>query len=299
MGEAKQRAKTEKNFGKIPKERSKRGLIVSSPIKVEGNSVRFIGGGLDSQELRFALLFWDKLVWPSTAIMGSPPTPDEQFLLDAGILTRPRYQVNGDIAREIARTQFAAFNERNNAEPGCWAMSQGERAFLYIGENQLEGGGAALELHRAIPIPAHDVPLNEILEFKERRKDELWLLRDKLDSFVSELETEQDRDASMLKNISEIDQACSNLLILGKEWQFPVHLSNLKTSFSLTAGKFIPAAKLGLLAGLQYGLVAAGAAAGVAGLASTLEIKGDFGLRGLKKPASPYKYAYHIERELK
>lgn len=298
MGEAKQRAALEENFGKIPKERNKRGLIVSVPTVIQGAHATFATGELDPQELRFSLLFWDQLVRPTVFGFGFGPTSDEHFLMTSGILTKPQYNIRGDLAQGIARIQYDAFKDRNDAEPGRWAMSQGERAFLYIGEDKLENGGITLELHRAIPIPAHDVPLNEILEFKERRKDELWLLREKLDSFASNIEKADDRDASLKKTVSEIDQACSNLIILGKEWQFPVYLSNIKTSFSLTAGKFFPAANLAWMAAHPYGLVAAAAAAGIAGLGSTLEIKADYGLRGIKKPTSPYKYAYQIHSEL-
>jgi hypothetical protein len=68
--------------------------------------------------------------------------------------------------------------ELNDEEPGVWALSQGEKSlFLEHGLGLFsEGSGMSLNLLRAIPIPAKDVPLNEILEFKEKRKDELLVL---------------------------------------------------------------------------------------------------------------------------
>jgi hypothetical protein len=298
MGEAKRRNEKEANFGKVPKQASYRGLVVSPPITIEGTSLQIKSSNLDPQELRFALLFWDRLVWPTSNAIHLASGPDESFLESAGTLIRPNYTFYGDMARGIARGQVQAFKELEIAEPGVWALAQGENSFSWK-ENFLdEGKGALVELHRAIPIPKHDVPLAEILEFKERRKDELLLLRYKLESFISVIESSPDRTEALNNSIKELDQACSNLLILGKEWQFPVYLSNIKASFSLTAPKFGSFAYGGWLAGERYGLTAATAAAGIAGVISTFEVKADYGLRSIKKPASPYKYAYQIHNEL-
>jgi hypothetical protein len=162
-----------------------------------------------------------------------------------------------------------------------------------------EGEGALVELHRAIPVPKHDVPLTEILEFRQRRRDELILLRHQLESFVAEIEGSADKSIALQKCVAELDQACSNLLAVGKEWQFPVYLSNIKASFSLSPQKFLPAVAGGWAMGLPYGLPAATAVAGAFGAISTLEIKGDYGLRLMKRPRSPYRYAFQMHEELR
>ena len=43
--------------------------------------------------------------------------------------------------------------------------------------------GALVELHNAIPVPDLNTPLEEILEFKFRRNDELNRLRLEMDNF--------------------------------------------------------------------------------------------------------------------
>ncbi|WP_158301155.1 DUF6236 family protein [Janthinobacterium sp. BJB426] len=298
MGEAKSRKLHEENFGKVPKVKAYRGLVISPPLEIEGSRLLVKSAALDPQELRFALLFWDKLVWPSSRAIHIGSGPNELFLESAGILSRPDYTFNGDGAQGVALGYFAAFQDREKAEPGVWAMSQGERSLNLIGQYQEKEKGALLELHRAIPLPSIDVPLQEILEFKEKRKDELWLLRNRLDSLLSDLDVADDRELAFAKQIKEIDEACANLIAVGRDWKFPVLLSNLKASFNLTPSKFLPAIAGGWAMGKEYGLTAAATAAGVAGLVSTLEIKGDFGLRGVLKPNSPYQYAFHIDREL-
>jgi hypothetical protein len=299
MGEAKRRKEQEKNYGQVPKKAEYRGLVVSPPVIIDGTSLQIKSSQLDPQELRFALLFWDRLVWPTSNMIHIEGSQDTLFLEETGTLIRPRYTAYGDVAQGFAKIQVQAFEDLDKSEPGVWALAQGENSFLWK-DNFLEADkGALVELHRAIPIPRHDVPLAEILEFKDRRKDELILLRYKLESFITEIESSTDKTESLNKSIAELDSACSNLLILGKEWQFPVYLSNIKASFSLTAPKFSGFSYAGFKLAESYGLTAATIAAGIGGAVSTLEFKGDFGLRSVKKPMSPYKYAFHINNELR
>ena len=299
MGEAKRREQIEPNFGHVPKKANYRGLVVSPPIEIEGNRLMAKSSNLDPQELRFALLFWDRLVWPSSRFIHFASGPDETFLESAGILNRTEYTFNGDVAQGIAKGHIQAYQDLERTEPGVWALAQGENSFLLKEGLADEGNGALIELHRAIPIPKHDVPLAEILEFKQRRRDELVLLRYQLESFVSEMESAEDKTLALQKHIAALDEACSNLLAVGKEWQFPVYLSNLKASFSLTPAKFLPAVIGGWKMGERYGLTAATAVAAAAGAVSTLEIKGDYGLRTIKRPTSPFRYAYLIDQELR
>lgn len=298
MGESKQRKQTEPNFGRVPKNANFRGLVVSPPIEIDGTRLFAKSSNLDPQELRFALLFWDRIVWPSSRAIYFASGPDEVFLESAGILTRPEYTVYGDGAQGIARGQFQAYQDLENSQPGAWALSQGENSFLLKEGLIDEGKGTLIALHRAIPVPKQSTPLAEILEFRLRRRDELVLLRYQLESLVSDIEDSEDKVSALQKRVVELDQACANLLSVGKEWKFPVYLSNFKASFSLSPQKFLPALAGGWKMGESYGLTAATAVAAFAGAASTLEIKADFGLRSIRRPESPYRYAFQIHQEL-
>ena len=315
MGEANRRKQIDPNYGRAPKssnfgssvvrppnklkDSSYRGLVVSPPIQIEGTRLFAKSSNLDPQELRFALLFWDQLVWPSSRAIHFGSGPDEEFLERAGVLTRPEYTFYGDVAQGIARTQIQAYQDLERTEPGMWALAQGENSLLLKEGFADEGSGALVELHRAIQVPKHDVPLAEILEFRQRRRDELVLLRHQLESFVFEIQGSEDKSLALEKRVAELDQACSNLLALGKEWRFPVYLSNIRASFSISPMKFLPLVGVGWKIGEPYGLTAATAVAAITGAVSTLEIKGDYGLRSMKLPTSPYRYAYHMHEELR
>src|SRR3989442_5161137 len=103
MGDAKRRKQADPNFGRIPKRPAHRGLVISPPLEIEGERLFIKSTSLHPQELRFALLFWDRLVWPSSRAIHIASGPDEQFLESAGVLRRPDYTFNGDAAQGIAR----------------------------------------------------------------------------------------------------------------------------------------------------------------------------------------------------
>lgn len=299
MGEAKRRKLAESNFGRVPKSANNRGLVVSPPLEIEGSRILAKSSNLDPQELRFSLLFWDRLVWPSSRAIHFTSGADEQFLESAGVLTRPEYTFNGDVAQGIAKGQFQAYQDLERSEPGCWALSIGENSLLLKDGSAVEGKGASIELFRAIPIPTLDVPLAEILEFRHRRHDELVLLRHYLESLVEEVGAATDKQLALQTRVAEVDAACAALLIVSKEWRFPMYLSNIKASFNLSPVKFLPAVAGGWKLGEPYGLAAATAAAAAAGAASTLEVKGDFGLRSTVRPASPFRYSFLAHEELR
>jgi Family of unknown function (DUF6236) len=299
MGEAKRRKEIDPNYGFIPKAASHRGLVVSTPVEIEGKSVTFKGVHIHPQELRFALLFWDRLVLPCSRFFAFGPSNDEQFLVSAGILRKLEYAFVGDVAEGVKRGQIETFRSLERSEPGVWALAQGENSFLVAQGLVEEGAGASVELHRAIPIPKHDVPLIDILEFKQRRRDELLRLRFHLDSFVGAIDAVEDRPTELEKKIAEIDKVCADLLTVGKEWQFPFNLSDFKTSVTLNLGRAGTTALAAWKVAESYGLKLATVAAAIGGVASTLDIKPGSGLRSIKRPLSPYRYVYQVHDELR
>jgi hypothetical protein len=166
-------------------------------------------------------------------MISTKHSPDEEFLEGVGFLIRPNYRFTGDWAQGVAKMQIQAFADHDAREPGQWSLAQGENS-LFLHDKLLEpNAGALLELQHAIPIPDKDVPLNEVLEFKRRRDDELQRLRAELDGFIAAINQAEDKEAELQKRIATIDAACADALRVSREWQFPVRLTNLKASVEL------------------------------------------------------------------
>ncbi|AZD34676.1 hypothetical protein C4K22_1923 [Pseudomonas chlororaphis subsp. aurantiaca] len=298
MGEAKYRKENDPNYGKPLKNNEQRGLIISPPMKINGTTIIAGQGHIDPIELRFSLLFWDKLAWPHNNFVNMKGNGDTDHLAKCGILTRPQYDVRGDMGTAIAKGYIDTYSQLENKEPGQWAMAQSERGLL-LSQNVLDPEkGAILELQRAIPIPSFDVALDDILEFKARRQDELLLFRHHLENLVLEIKNSENSAQALNKTLADLDIVCSDLLKVSKEYQLPFHISNLNTSFNINPIKLFEAGKKGWDLGAPYGLKAASAAAVAGGILSTISIKGDFGFRSVKAPKSPYRYAYSINKEL-
>ena len=302
MGEAKIRKATDPSYGKVPKKHPSRGLIISTPIQIDTTNYSFSAeGGLDPSELRFSLLYWDKLVHPQSNFFRFDGGDDAKFLVSAGLLTQPPYMFRGgDPISILFNTYMAAFSDLENKEPGVWSLLEGEKS-LFINNsatNLINDSGMSLELIRAIPVPAADVPLNEILEFKEKRKDELMIFREHIDQLVYEIQNSPARTETFNRIAKEVDAACADLLKVGHEWQVPFHLSDFKATFNFDSVKFLGAVGGAWKLGEQYGLTAATSAAAVAGLISTINVKSDVSLRSIKKPRSPYRYALLAHKEL-
>lgn len=299
MGEAKRRKLADPKYGK-----PQRGLIVSPPIEIDGTTLKARSSNLDPQELRLAALFWDKIVWPSSRAIHFGSGPDEQFLEQVGVLTRPDYTVWGDAAQGFAQGQIKAFEELDAREPGQWCLAQGENSLLIRGGQLVAAPSPQLELHQAIPVPDKDVPLAEVLEFKQRRHDELWALRAELDDFVAAINAAEDKEDELSRHVVLVDRACADAIRVGAEWQFPVRLTNFKSTYELRPFQTLAGAFSGALGSQAIPLTAthavlAGAIGAAAASTSTLKLSFDgFEWRGLRPRQGPYRYVYQFHREL-
>ncbi len=292
MGQAKERKLRDPNYGK-PRHR---GIVISPKVRADTGGRFEITGGLHPQELRFSLLFWDELVWPD-GVVACGKTPEEEFLISSGVLSRPEYYLDGVLNQIYPEMQFQAYSEREEAEPGVWSISQGPNSLLLTGDYLEADKGASIQLIRSVPIPAEDVPLQEILEFKYRRSDELLHFRAHIELLSSGISASPDSEDELQKHIANIRTVCSDLEAVGRDWQFPMRLSNFNASINFKPS--LVSKVVGAWEGAEnFGLEGQVLAAAAVGLNSLVEIKTDFAIRSPRVPRSPYKYAYHIGNEL-
>lgn len=147
---------------------------------------------LDSQELRFWLTYWDEIGICDNNVEPRVLSSTEQLLRDADILNR--YAMNWACeveGRELVEDSFLmTFQRINKAEPGKWSAAVEGRSLCYpplkkqivskhTGE---ELSGVLVTLDRALPVPAADVVLDDVLEFRRRRRAELLAFRASMDA---------------------------------------------------------------------------------------------------------------------
>ncbi|HAV1764891.1 TPA: hypothetical protein JG926_001706 [Enterobacter hormaechei subsp. steigerwaltii] len=143
--------------------------------------------GFSTDEVHYYALYWDELVvLDSSNISLSIPKQDE--LLAAGILKRPKMFTKGmlDISQFshlYANFQIEVLKDLRAKEKSTdWLLHQVGDEFNFgvysSGKDILR-----LELLKALPVPNKDLHIEEILEFKQKYKDDLNALH----SYIAEL----------------------------------------------------------------------------------------------------------------
>lgn len=295
VGESKRRRAADPSYGK-----PKYGLIVSCPLTLDGKTGLSIKStDLDAQDLRSSLLFWDRLAWPDNNLIAVGAGPDATYLEQTKVLTRPRYRFHSGGVDVFLRAQEACFTELDASEPGLWAIGQGENSILLEQGSLQSGPGAVVELLNAIPVPDKDVPLNEILEFKLKRYDELSALREEINKLAAQVAESDDPAFELVQRLAEVDEKSTAAMRVTSEWQFPVRLSDMKVSVEIKPGEVARDSLLAAAAGQTLaGTTAAVAAALGQGILSSLKIVAGPRWNGLKKRITPYRYVTQVHEQL-
>lgn len=299
MGQAKFRKANDPSYGK-PTSRI-RGLIISPPIELSKDELFVKNSGLDVQDLRISLLYWDRLLNPQNQPIGFGPSPDEEFLISSGILSRPTYKTSSESTGEIVlEAQTNALLDMQNKEPGVWSLNHSENSIIVKGNLPTSDKGVTIQLLNALPIPSAEVPLAEILEFKQKRRSELLAFRLHFEGMASVIEQSPDSEEALRLAIKEIDKSCSDLVRTTREWQFPVKLSNVSASFNLDLGKAFTSAVDAWKSAdlLSLGLTEKAIISGSVAVSSQFKISRDISLQPFRKTASPYRYIYSAQKYL-
>jgi hypothetical protein len=183
-----------------------RGLVISYPIEVSNTAGRV--EGLDLQELRMSLLFWDKLDFPANNVFHFGLDPECQFLKGAGILSRTNIPLSGgNAASVVVQAHLDAFRILDAKEPGVWSLSNGRNAISFPEADLEQGRGVLVSLHRAIPVPDKEVPLQDVLEFRAKRRAELMVLRHHLEDIYERVISAADGALAMTKELESLQRA--------------------------------------------------------------------------------------------
>jgi hypothetical protein len=300
MEQASNRKMSDPNY--VNSENRTRGIIIHSPTTINADgTITVKQSNLDSQDLRSALLYWDKLSFPRNQVIYIGGGPEAKELVNCGIMERPTIDVipSGDSDLIMTSAEAIALQQYDQKEPGVWSVGSGANSLSYSGSKS--GTGTGLELYNSLPIPGENVPLVEILDFKERRRSELLMFRSHMDSMISAITSADDSGEALIKALKDLDEACANLISVTKEWKLPVRLANFKASINFNFAKSATAAAAAWKATdtLALGKTEQAVAATVAGISSNFKLSADIEFQKIKRPTSPYKYLYQATQELK
>ncbi|HEY9213616.1 MAG TPA: DUF6236 family protein [Ancylobacter sp.] len=287
MGEAKRRKEADPRYGK-----PWRGLVVSPPIEVGGQSLTIKSSNLDPQELRSNLLFWDKLDFPEQNLFHFGLSPDAEFLVSAGVLQRTRIHFSGggemgDIFRSLHVAAYTALDEK---EPGTWSLATGERSISFSDEALEVGRGVLVRLYDAIPVPDKDVPLADILEFRARRSDELIALRTHLEAIYQRVINAGDGALAWNSEVESLQRAIQDHIKASKETGFRLRLAGLSANLNLAAAGAVAAAAFSQGLPLIPSLVT--------GAAAIISVDAGVALKRHRAVPTPFRYVTAYREEV-
>jgi hypothetical protein len=254
---------------------------------------------IPAQQLRFALLFWDKIDAAETTTMRFHGGPDETYLEDIGILQRTT------VVRRSDRSHFFCYvdapsdvwRHHESREPGVWSICQPRRSLSCDEPSRHapdeNGRGVLVKLHRAVPVPQKDVPLEDIVRFKEKRRPELLAFRHHLERLYQDIVASPDQALRTQSETEALQLAIADMIRSSRGSKMLWRLVDFDASLSL---------ELPLATALAAGVAAVSGMPKVAELlvltsAASLSVSVGPGMAGAKAHGTPFRYitSYHNE----
>lgn len=268
-----------------------RGIILSNPMNISGTSVSIENSNLDASELRRALLFWDLVAWPASSGIYLSGGPDEDFLMSEKRLVRPKFNMNGDAATGLSMAFTETLKILEQKRPGQWMMSNGKSSLALSGKELHNDRGVLTTLSNLIPVPMHDMPLEDVLRFKDKRLPEVMALRSALDRLYQDWVNSEDQEHQLRLAINAVDLASADMIKVARENRSLFTLSSWKMSFSVSPVDTFK----GFLGGKVFGLDTVSSL--LIGAASAISFSKDVGLKSANRN-SPFSYIASIHSEL-
>ncbi|AVQ01920.1 hypothetical protein B7G68_08715 [Caulobacter segnis] len=276
-----------------------RGLVMSPPAKIGPEGLE-VEDQLDLQELRSTLLFWDRIDYPSNNAFPGQTGPEEDFLIAEGVMSRSGIVVAGqsDAGLTQRHAHLLAYRLHEEQEPGRWTLGHSADALGFPPDEMAEGRGLLLKLYQAVPIPDRDMPLEAVLDFKHRRRDELIALRTHFERVYQAILGAPDRSLAELTEWAALDKAIADHVKVAIETKSPFKLANLQMRFKFgDVAIGYAAADMALRAHLP--LASAVITGGLAAAASSFGSLGvGLGLKEAKASNSPFEYITSIHRDM-
>ena len=277
----------------------KHGLILTREMKFENGAI--IGnGGYDPLAIRLAVLYLDGIFVPQSQLVGFGLTKEMNILKEEGYLSEKFYpirQSKGTGADILITAYGDCFEELNQANNEVWIAHNSLNNHL-TKIKKTDDCGECIQLLNALPMPSENFPLGDLLEFKNKRKDNLKELLLTIEESRLEIIQAENKDIEIKKSIIKIEKNIIDLHKLIKETQPGWYLSNLsfdissKDLFNVFHEVYGEAKEMGM-----DGLSAFLASTGLT-IATCFNVKAGYRYKAVK-PNSPYLYAAEVKHKFR
>ncbi|EME1403988.1 DUF6236 family protein [Klebsiella pneumoniae] len=266
------------------------------------NKTAMLRSDIDKRKLIRTVLFWDKIIIPCNTnifVINLDHIPEIVTLRAEKILEEPKIQVNvdGELTSVLYGMYMWYIMQMMKSNDANYSTYELEKMIISDHDQVSPSGGELLTFTNAFPEPDVSTEINDILEFKLKRKDQLNLLMAHLNSLELRVLKAENKHTELNKAINEIDIACTDVIRLYKEKGIKFNISNAKFNFSMKEIIEVTGATYAgsVIAGLPQ--TAAVLASLSAGIASVVEIKDAISFKKIDK-TNPFNYAGEISKHL-
>lgn len=252
----------------------------------------------DERLLRAWLLFWDELV----AVNPPDQWPDHPWghaaLQRSGIVSRMPVGTGrfDAVLSEQSDPLLVAFSDLEAQSPGKWSVAPvapGVRLPSNAGRTVL------VRLYQALPVPSASVPIEAVLEFRARRRDEQLALRAHIEQIYDTVIRSPDVVISLDVQLRGLASAVADAATVMEEARMPFRFAGIDAtlSWSFDVTPAVVGAAIGAMASPALALAGAGAGA-IANLMPKIEIASGVGFAPPRKaPKVPFAYVIRFNEE--
>lgn len=278
-----------------------RGLVISPEYEITNDGgINIVNSDIDAIKLRQYLLYWDKLDFPDNNFISIGGSSEIDYLKDVGVLQRSKHilqSFSSSAGVLYSQIQLETLKNNNEKESGKWSIAQPNSKLILNEESCVLTRNLEVELYESLPVPTSDVSLEDVLFFKERRKDELLEFRHLMDNLYLEILDSGDFERARLKNIDQLQLKIIELDRVMSESRITRLLQNVKIEldYSQVVKNTVGAAVAGNAFGFPVGL------SGALGFASSfIKVSSEFSLKPKNIPEGlkDYAYLYYSHKEL-
>ncbi|EOV9740102.1 DUF6236 family protein [Enterobacter hormaechei] len=231
-----------------------RGVVFtrSELIKIAGGRGFKTGKGINRLDINYFLLYWDRLASPTNNIFHFG-LPCEDELIRLGKLEVLKFSFES--MQDSLYSEFDALSQtksldlmRKKHKSTDWRIHSLNEELNFSDSDSVVKQTLRFDLCNLLPVPGPDVNLNEILEFKERRSDELIALHSYIDELYFEVINSGDFELSKAKAFDGFKRAIADLDALNSQgWRSPIKF-DISSSFEFDLSQVMTAATAGVAA---------------------------------------------------
>lgn len=275
-----------------------RGIVVAPEYEAKGTELFLKSSDIDPLKLRQYLLYWDRIDFPTNNIIHCTSN-DIDYLESLNLLQRTKYNCscNGIINMEelFLNAQIQALNNNNLNKNERWTLGQGNLNLLLPKDEVERKNTLILDLYNSLPIPATDVPLDDIINFKEKRRDELMEFRNSMDKIYLSIINSGDIDISKSVAIKDLEKKIIAINKVMNESEIKKLLGSVKVNIDINS---LIMGGAGYIIGKETGNSIMLASLGLAASSIKLRIDKQLIPKHIPDNLSDFAYLYYSQKEL-